>query len=109
LFWAANELDLKKQAALKTELLNTYFCLGVSLDDDQNLIDAVVRAGLDETRARAILSSGEFAEDVKQELQHYKSMGINSVPSLIVNDQYLLQGAQPSDMLINAFTKLASN
>ena len=109
LFWAANELDLKKQAALKTELLDTYFCLGVSLDDEQNLIDAVVRAGLDETRARAILSSGEFAEEVKQELQHYKSMGINSVPSLILNDQYLLQGAQPSDMLMNAFTQLISS
>ena len=109
LFWAAHELDLKKQAALKKELLNTYFCLGVSLDDEQNIFAAIIRAGLDETRARAILSSDEFVEDVKQELQHYKSMGINSVPSLIVNDQYLLQGAQPSDEMINAFTKLISS
>jgi predicted DsbA family dithiol-disulfide isomerase len=109
LFWAANELDLKKQAALKKELLNTYFCLRVSLDDEKNILDAVIRAGLDETRARAILSSDDFADDVKQELQHYKSLGINSVPSMIVNDQYLLQGAQPSNVLVDAFTKMISN
>lgn len=106
LFWAAHELDLSKQAALKTELLKTYFCLGVSLDEEQHLVDAVVRAGLDETRAREILSTDEFSEEVKQELQHYKSMGINSVPSLIVNEQYLLQGAQPSNILINAFQEM---
>lgn len=106
LFMAAYELDLHKQAALKTELLNTYFCLGVSLDDEQNILDAVVRAGLDPIRAQVILSGDEFREEVNQELQRYKSMGISSVPSLILNDQYLLQGALPPDELLNAFAKL---
>jgi predicted DsbA family dithiol-disulfide isomerase len=106
LFWAAHELDLLKQAVLKKELLNTYFCLGVSLDDEKNILDAVARSDLDEVRAQAILSSDEFSEEVKAEEEFYKNLGINSVPSLIVNQKYLLQGAQPSSALINAFQQM---
>ena len=107
LFWAAHELDLMKQAVLKKELLNTYFCLGVSLDDEKNILDAVARSGLDEVRAQAILSSDEFSEEVKAEEEFYKNLGIHSVPSLIVNQKYLLQGAQPSSALINAFQQIS--
>lgn len=106
LFWTAHELDLLKQALLKKELLNTYFCLGVSLDDEKNILDAVARADLDEVRAQAILSSDEFSEEVKAEEEFYKNLGIHSVPSLIVNQKYLLQGAQPSSALINAFQQM---
>lgn len=106
LYWAAHEYDLVKQAALKKELLNTYFCLAVSLDDSKNVLNAVVRANLDESRAREILNSDEFATEVKTEETFYKNMGIQSVPSLIVNEQYLLQGAQAHESLISAFQQI---
>jgi predicted DsbA family dithiol-disulfide isomerase len=109
LFWAALEYNLAKQAALKKELLNTYFCLAVSLDDPQNVLDAVSRAGLDEKRAQQILNSDEFSAEVKTEETFYKNMGIHSVPSLIVNDQYLLQGAQGPESLKSAFLQLIKN
>ena len=106
LYWAANEGDLDKQAALKKELLNTYFCLAVSLDDEKNVLDAVARAGLDKVRAREILASAEFTAEVKAEEEFYKKMGIQSVPSLILNEEYLLQGAQEPESLISAFEQL---
>lgn len=106
LHWAATEYDLQKQAALKTELLNTYFCLAVSLDDQRNLLDAVTRAGLDHIRAQAILSSDEFAKEVRGEETAYTSKGISSVPSIILNGQYLLQGAQPPESFVIAFTQI---
>ncbi len=109
LFWAALEYNLAKQATLKKELLNTYFCLAVSLDDPQNVLDAVSRAGLDEKRAQQILNSDEFSAEVKTEETFYKNMGIHSVPSLIVNDQYLLQGAQGPESLKSAFLQLIKN
>jgi predicted DsbA family dithiol-disulfide isomerase len=106
LYWAAKEHDLKKQAALKVELLNTYFCLAVNLDDQKNLLDAVARAGLDTERAREILNGAEFANAVRQEESTYTNAGINSVPSIILNDQYLLQGAQPTESFVDAFEQL---
>ena len=106
LYWAAHEYDLAKQAVLKKELLNTYFCLAVSLDDPQNVLDAVIRAGLSESRARDILNSDEFTEEVNAEEAFYKNMGIQSVPSMIVNEKYLLQGAQGHESLMSAFGQL---
>ena len=106
LYWATKEYDLQKQAALKVELLKTYFCLAVNLDDQKNLLDAVARAGLDTQRAKEILNGSEFANEVRQEKTTYTNAGINSVPSIILNDQYLLQGAQPAESFVEAFEQL---
>ena len=106
LSWAAKEYGLKQQAVLKVELLNTYFCLAVNLDDQKNLLDAVARAGLDAERAREILNGAEFANEVRQEEVTYTNAGIKSVPSIILNDQYLLQGAQPPESFVEALEQL---
>ena len=106
LYWAAKEYNLQKQAALKKELLNTYFCLAVNLDDQENLLDAVTRAGLDKDRAHKILIGNEFTKEVKEEETFYTKAGISSVPSIILNEKYLLQGAQPPESFINAFEQL---
>jgi predicted DsbA family dithiol-disulfide isomerase len=106
LYWAAKEYDLKKQAALKAELFKTYFCLAVNLDDQKNLLDAVNRAGLDPEKAQAILDGDEFEGEVRAEEAVYTNAGISSVPSIILNDQYLLQGAQPPESFINALEQL---
>ena len=106
LYWAAKEYNLQKQAALKKELLNTYFCLAVNLDDQENLLDAVTRAGLDKDRAHKILIGNEFTKEVKEEETFYTKAGISSVPSIILNEKYLLQGAQPPESFINAFERL---
>jgi predicted DsbA family dithiol-disulfide isomerase len=106
LHWAGQEFGLEKQAILKKELLNTYFCLAVNLDDQQNLLDAVTRSGLDQDRALEILKNNEFAKEVRTEEATYTNAGINSVPAIILNDQYLLQGAQPPESFAKAFSQL---
>lgn len=106
LYWAANEINLEKQAALKKELLATYFCLAVDLDDKKNMIDAVIRAGLDPKRAQEILEGNEFSKEVKDEEATYLKAGIHSVPAIILNNQYLLQGAQAPESFVNAFEQL---
>jgi predicted DsbA family dithiol-disulfide isomerase len=106
LYWAAKEYNLQKQASLKMELLNTYFCLAVNLDDQQNLLDAVTRSGLDQNRALEVLKNNEFAKEVRTEEATYTNAGINSVPAIILNDQYLLQGAQPPESFAKAFSQL---
>jgi predicted DsbA family dithiol-disulfide isomerase len=106
LHWASTEYDLQKQAALKKELLNTYFCLAVSLDDQSNVLDAVTRAGIDPKRAQEVLNGDEFTDEVRKEEAAYTSAGIHSVPSIILNDQYLLQGAQAPESFISAFEQL---
>ena len=106
LHWSGQEFGLEKQAFLKKELLNTYFCLAVNLDDQQNLLDAVTRSGLDQNRALEVLKNNEFAKEVRTEEATYTNAGINAVPAIILNDQYLLQGAQPPESFAKAFSQL---
>jgi predicted DsbA family dithiol-disulfide isomerase len=106
LHWAATEYSASKQAELKRELLNTYFCLALDLDDHQNLIDAVSRAGLDPEKARDILHANTFENEVREAESTYINSGIHSVPSIIINDQYLLQGAQAPEYFVNAFEQI---
>ena len=106
LTWVAKEYDLPKQLALKKELLNSYFCLAIDIDDHANLLEAVGRTGLDPQRAQEVLNEDEFSNEVRDEEKIYTNLGIHSVPSIILNDQYLLQGAQPPESFIQAFESL---
>jgi len=53
------------------------------------------QVGLDPAAVREILSSDRYAADVRAREQFYRSHGINAVPTLIINDQHLIEGGQP--------------
>ena len=108
LHWAGLECGAQAQHRLKRELLVTYFQLAVDLDEAKNLLDAVNRAGLDSKRAADILATDEFSADVRAQQMKYTSMGIHSVPSIIINDKYLLQGAQPAEAFEEALRQVAA-
>lgn len=108
LHWAGLEHGPQAQHRLKRELLVTYFQLAVDLDDPQNVLAAVSRAGLEVERASKILASDEFAAEVRAQQRKYTSMGIQSVPSIIINDKYLLQGAQPAEAFEQALRQVAA-
>ena len=108
LYWAGLEHGAQAQHRLKRELLITYFQLAVDLDDPKNVLDAVSRAELDTDRAASILATDEFAAEIRAQQVKYTSMGIHSVPSIIVNEKYLLQGAQPADAFEQALRQVAA-
>ncbi len=106
LHWAEKEYGQKAQLQLKRELLNTYFCLAVNLDEQENLLNAVERAGLDSGKAKLVLDQNIFAEEVRAAASFYSQARISSVPSVILNEQYLIQGAQPASAFISALEQL---
>lgn len=107
LHWAHAEEGLDAQHRLKKELLATYFTLAVSIDDPQNMLDAVERAGLPIERARAILASDEFTQEVRDQKKKYTDLGINSVPAIIFDNKYMIQGAQAPEMFASALRDCA--
>lgn len=108
LHWAGLEFGSTAQHRLKRELLGTYFTLAVNLDDPSNMLDAVDRAGLDRVRASQVLTSDEFKDAVREQQKYYLDAGIHSVPAVILNDQILIQGAQPVEQFVAAILQ-ASN
>jgi predicted DsbA family dithiol-disulfide isomerase len=97
-----------QQWRLKKALLAAYFTHGQPPDAPAVLLQAVTDAGLDAVRAQAILDGGEFAQDVRQQEERSANSGIHAVPTLILNDKYLISGAQPVAVLVQALRQIAA-
>jgi predicted DsbA family dithiol-disulfide isomerase len=90
-----------KQVQLKEALLHAYHGEGKSTSSHDVLVEAAESVGLDGVEARSILQGGDYADEVRAEEEKYQAMGIHSVPSIILNNRYLMTGAQP----VEAFEK----
>jgi predicted DsbA family dithiol-disulfide isomerase len=96
-----------KQEALKNALFAAYFTEGRNPSDHRVLEEVAAQVGLDTDRVRQILSSSEYADEVREREQWYQSKGINAVPAVILNDRYLVQGGQPVDAFERALRQIA--
>lgn len=106
LHWAGQQGD-DQQLALKRALLEAYHGRSEAVEQDDVLLAAVKKAGLDEARAQEILASDEFAAEVRAAERHYQQAGISSVPAVIINDRHLISGGQPPEVFEQALRQLA--
>ncbi|WP_206995424.1 DsbA family oxidoreductase [Trinickia mobilis] len=93
LHWAGIE---GRQLPLKLALLRAYHSEGKDPSDHDVLVEAAQSVGLDAAQARDVLRSGDFADAVRAEERKYQELGIQSVPSIIFNQRYLVTGGQPA-------------
>lgn len=104
LHWAGLE---GHQLALKRALLKAYFTDGENPSAKDVLIRLCRESGLDQDRAREILDSDEYAAEVRARERFYTEQGINSVPSIILNDRHLIQGGQSPETFEQALRQVA--
>ena len=71
------------------------------------LVRLAVDAGLDASRARAILAGDEYAEEVRERERLYTDAGIHSVPAIVINNQHLISGGQPPEVFERALRQIA--
>ena len=108
LHWAGQQGD-DQQLALKRALLEAYHGRSEAVEQDDVLLAAVKKAGLNEARAQEILASDEFAAEVRAAERHYQQAGISSVPAVIINDRHLISGGQPPEVFEQALRQLAQS
>ena len=104
LHWAGLE---GHQLALKHALLKAYFTDGENPSDHETLTRLCRESGLNQDRAREILGSDEYAAEVRTREHFYTQQGINSVPSIILNDRHLIQGGQAPEAFERALRQVA--
>jgi predicted DsbA family dithiol-disulfide isomerase len=105
LHWAGLE---GKQAAMKHALLTAYFTDGLNIADRDVLAKKAEEAGLDPKAARDVLDSDRYAGDVRNEEQSWVNAGINSVPAIVINRQYLISGGQPPEVFEQSLRQIAA-
>lgn len=110
MMWAQAHHDAHAARQLKHELLASYFTWAVDMDDRQSLLEAVKRAGLDDDAAAAVIDDPQaFAQAVRDAQKSWHDKGIHAVPAFVFNGKYLIEGAQPTESLVNAIEHLAKN
>jgi predicted DsbA family dithiol-disulfide isomerase len=103
LHWAGTQ---GKQTELELALFESYFSREENVDDVDVLVAAVGRAGLDEEQARAVLTDARYADTVREEQRFWLSKGIHAVPSFVLDQRYLIPGAQDPEVFVAALKRL---
>ena len=105
LHWAGIEGG---QRALKHALLQAYFSEGRNVSDHATLVDIASDAGFDAERAQAILTSDDYAAEVREAERFFTRNGINGVPAVIIERKHLVSGGQPVEVFERALREIAA-
>ena len=106
LHWAGLEgrgLDLKRA------LLRAYHGEGRNPGAADVLVELAAAVSLDASRARMIVGGDEFAAEVRERERYWRQRGIAAVPTVVVNDTHVIEGAQPPEAFEQALRQAAAS
>jgi predicted DsbA family dithiol-disulfide isomerase len=107
LLWLAGREGV--QAAVGEALFRAHCVEGRNLADTQTLIAAAAAGGIPAERVTALLAGDEGLPEIQAQLAQAQALGIQSVPTFVVNDRYAIQGAQPPEAFAQALRQIAAD
>lgn len=99
---------LNRKHDLKLALMQAYFTEQLDISARQVLIDTAASIELPVEEATAVLEDQRYAAAVREDESLWTSRGISGVPAVIINDKYLLSGAQGADNFAAAIKQIQS-
>jgi len=107
LLWLAGREGV--QEAVGEALFRAHFVEGRNLADTRTLIAAAAAGGIPAERVSALLAGEEGLQEIQAQLAQAQVLGIQSVPTFVVNDRYAIQGAQPPEAFAQALRQIAAD
>lgn len=104
--WAGLE---GRQTAMVSTLFRAYFRDGKDIGDKATLAALAGDAGMDEALAARLLATTEDRADLAARDAHARQRGVNSVPTFVIANQYVLSGAQPVALWGQVIDELLAN
>jgi predicted DsbA family dithiol-disulfide isomerase len=95
-----------KEYELTDRLMKAYFTEGKNIADVDTLVSIAKELGMDEEEARKVLSSNQYADQVKAEITEGQQIGVRGVPFFVLNRKYGVSGAQPVEYFNQVLDKL---
>lgn len=102
----AYKVDIQEKVL--DDLFESYFLHGKDIGDPNILLQIAIKHNINAEEFKSYLSDQENIEPLANEAIQAKKMGINSVPTFIVNKQIVINGAQTSENFELIFEKLKS-
>ncbi|MDQ0453689.1 DsbA family oxidoreductase [Rhizobium paknamense] len=105
--WAGTE-SREAQEMVVSSLFKANFEQGLNVGDPAVLLDIAAAAGLDRKVIEQLLKSDADRDLILSEIDAAQQMGVNGVPFFIIDQKYAVSGAQPAQVLANAFREIAA-
>lgn len=94
------------QHDLQMQFFADFFTLQKDLSDRAVMAESLESVGLDAEEGLARLDDHDARKQVTAHEEHWKQMGISSVPTFVFNRRSAVSGAQPSDIFEQVLTDL---
>lgn len=91
--WAGLE---QRQAEALFALFRAYFVEGRDIGDAEVLADLGAEAGLDRAMVARLLATDADRDDIAARDTHARERGVKAVPTFLIAEQYVVEGAQPA-------------
>ena len=101
--------EKKIQEQVLDDLFESYFLKGEDIGNPNILLSIAVNNSIDEDIFKNYLSNKDNIEPLANEELQARKMGIDSVPTFIVNKQIVINGAQTSENFELIFQKLSGS
>lgn len=105
LIWLAGQYGV--QVAVAKALFEANFTHGKNVNDPAVLSQIGQEQGIPAERLENFFASEEGKTEVKSLEKWAQQVGISGVPAFIINDQYLISGAQPAETFLRVFEQIA--
>lgn len=93
------------QDEAEERLFAAYFTEGKNIDDEETLIQLGVEVGLPEDEIREMLQSDLYADEVQNDKEAARQVGVQGVPFFVFNNKYAVSGAQPGEVFLETLQK----
>lgn len=100
LHWALGQGGTTAQGALKERLLRAYFTDGLDVGSADVVAACATETGLDGAALRAWLDTDAGRAEVVADLNGAMEREISAVPSFVIDDRFLVPGAQEVDTFV---------
>jgi len=87
--------------AAEERLFRAYFTEGENVSDHDTLVRLGSETGLPVAAVKEMLQGDDYASEVHADIEQAEALGIRGVPFFVINGQYGISGAQPSEVFLD--------
>lgn len=106
MYLALRDYGPSAQREMKQALLEAYFTNGENVADDEVLIAAAARAGIERSVAEAWLASDDGDAEVRRDIIEAGELGITAVPTFVIDGRWAIPGAQDVEVFERALRRM---
>ncbi len=95
-----------RENEVSQRVMRAWYSEGASIGDHDTLVRLAVEAGLEEGAVRALLAGDDHGIDVRTDMALATQIGINAVPTFVLDQKYAVSGAQPVEVMLDALRQV---